>query len=84
MKKTTLRFVTLALAITLCVLAQNPRAVAAAACPTLTCAELANELNEIGCGVNSIKGDGTCTEGGTTHNLLILHGACGQGGVCYQ
>jgi hypothetical protein len=83
-KATTLRFVVLCLTLTLCVLAQHPRAADAAACPPVSCGTIISECIAIGCGIGSITADGSCTLGAVDHGLFIVRCSCPGGSLCYR
>lgn len=74
---TTFRFVVLAVAMTLCILAQRPRLASAAACPPSTCQTLASDCSAgLGCSILGLVPEGTCTEGGGTHNAFLFRCSC--------
>jgi hypothetical protein len=80
---TTFRFVILALTMTLCFLAQNPRLADAAACPPVTCQALSDDCAQLSCAVLQFTHIGTCTEGGTNHNEFFLRCTC-LAADCYE
>lgn len=76
MKTTSLRFAILAATLTLCVMVQRPRPASAAACPPSSCAVVLADCAEQPCLFAGDTQVGTCSEGGATHKLLVVHCTC--------
>jgi hypothetical protein len=83
MNKVTLRFVILAAAMTLCLLAQHPQYASAAACPFSSCSTLLANCHQAPCHLLSFTRLGTCTKGGVNRPEYLVRCTCG-GGMCYE
>jgi hypothetical protein len=72
---TKIRFAALAIALTVCVLAQNPPQAHAAACPS-SCSVVLPNCMDSGCLFENLIQVGTCTEDGANHKLYVVHCEC--------
>lgn len=83
MRKTTLRFIVLVAALTICILAQHPRSASAAACTLPACNTVIAECNRPPtCSLVSETEVGTCTEDGGTHFKMLITCTCLRGTFC--
>jgi hypothetical protein len=84
MSKATLRFVSLAAAVTLCILAQHPKDARAATCPSLPpCSTLLAQCRPPNCSLLIETVEGTCTEGGVVHKEYLIRCEC-TSGTCLE
>lgn len=82
MNKIKVRFVILAAAMMLCLLAQHPRQADAAVCPSVSCTAFESACMQRHCTVLSSTLLSTCTQGATIHGEYLVRCSCEES-VCY-
>ena len=84
LKLPSVRFLFLCMTLTTCILAQHPSPANAATCPTLQCATIINDCQQLCPEGFHIHEIGTCTDaGGNSHNEFVAGCVCFEG-ECYE